>query len=187
MPSQWKRKRSVIRHYDRTAKTYDTQYGEEQDAKITAALESLNHTDSSAVLDAGCGTGLLFHHIANHAKLIIGIDTSKALLKQAKSKAPANTHVIRADADHIPFHDKTFTLVFAFTLLQNMPQPENTLEELKRVTRHNARIVITGLKKNFTKENFTQVLENADLEAVSMRIDEKLKDYIAVCRKRPTL
>jgi ubiquinone/menaquinone biosynthesis C-methylase UbiE len=185
MPNQWKQKRSTIRHYDRTARVYDTQYGEEQNTKITAALENLNQIDNTVVLDAGCGTGLLFPHVAKHARLIVGIDTALALLKQAKNKAPANTHIIRADADRTPFPDKAFTLAFALTLLQNMPQPKTTLEEIKRVTHQNASIIITGLKKNFTQENFIQLLENAQLEIVSMKTDEKLKDYIAVCHKHP--
>jgi ubiquinone/menaquinone biosynthesis C-methylase UbiE len=174
-----------MKHYDQTAKVYDKQYEEEQNAKIDAALESLTPTNNAIILDAGCGTGLLFKRVAVHAKLIIGIDTSLKLLKQAKNKIKTfnNIMLIQADADHMPFPDESFTVTFAFTLLQNMPKPNTTLEEIKRITSQNASTIVTGLKKNFSQESFTQLLENARLEIVNMKTDEKLKDFVAVCRK----
>jgi ubiquinone/menaquinone biosynthesis C-methylase UbiE len=184
MPNQWVRKRETIRHYDQTADTYDRQYAEEQNAKIAKALENLPKIDNAVTLDVGCGTGLLFHHIANYAKLIVGIDTSLRLLKRAKTRVFNNVMLIRADADHMPFRSNIFSFAFAFTLLQNMPDPHATLEEIRRITQKNALIAVTGLKKEFTQEAFTELLKDAKLEPLSTESDEKLKDYIAVCRKR---
>lgn len=183
MPSQWKQKRKSIRHYDQTAPTYDSQYQEEQEAKITAAFENLRLDSNAVILDLGCGTGIFFSHVAENAKLIMGIDTSLAFLKQARAKTARNAHIIRADADHQPFKADTFSHTFAFTLIQNTPNPLETLEELKRTARLNATIVITGLKKHFTLENFTQLLRKTDLEILSLITDDTLKDYIAICQK----
>jgi ubiquinone/menaquinone biosynthesis C-methylase UbiE len=186
MPDQWKQKQSTIRHYDQTAPAYDRQYREEQEAKITATLQNMPLMKDAIVLDTGCGTGLLFSHIAKQAKQIIGIDTSLNLLKQAKTKAKAkttkNTHIIQADADHQPFKADTFTHTFAYTLVQNAPDPARTLEELKRTAQPNATIVITGLKKHYTLENFTQLLANARFEIKALKTEEKLKDYVAICQ-----
>jgi ubiquinone/menaquinone biosynthesis C-methylase UbiE len=186
MQKQWKQKRSTIHHYDQTAPTYDSQYKEEQETKIQATLENLNIDHNAVVLDAGCGTGLLFNHITNQARLTVGIDTSLALLKQArtKSKIYDTTHIIRADADHQPFKTNTFTHTFACTLIQNTPNPTRTLEELRRVTKPNATIIITALKKHFLQKDYIQLLTNAKLEITTLRTDEKLKDYIAICAKR---
>jgi ubiquinone/menaquinone biosynthesis C-methylase UbiE len=186
MPNQWKQKRGIMNCYDRTARTYDTQYGEEQDAKIEAALENSHIDDGAMILDAGCGTGLLFRHVAKYARLVVGIDTSRNLLRQAKTKAKAygRIAIVRADADQMPFIAKAFTDAFALTLLQNTPQPVTTLKEIGRVTQPNAAIIITGLKKRFTLESFTQPLTHAQLEITSLRNSEKLKDYVFTCRKR---
>lgn len=189
MSKQWKQKRSAIRHYNQTAETYDTQYKEEQDAKIAAALENLRINNNAIILDAGCGTGLLFSQISKQAKLMVGIDMSESLLKQAKTKAKtkaetfSNVAIIKADADHTPFPANTFTHTFALTLIQNMPNANETLEEIKRITPQNATIIITGLKKHFTLEKFTQLLTNAELEIISLKTYEKMKDYVAICRK----
>jgi len=187
MPDQWKQKRSTIRHYDQTTETYDQQYMEEQDLKITAALEFLTQpVDKNAlILDAGCGTGILFPHIAKKVKQIVGIDTSTKLLKKAKdNKVYCNTALIKADADFLPFKTETFTYTFAFTLLQNTPNPQGTVEETRRVTRRDATLVITGLKKSFTQAAFVKLLEKARLEILALKTDDALKDFVAICRKR---
>jgi ubiquinone/menaquinone biosynthesis C-methylase UbiE len=186
MPNQWKQKRNTIRHYDQTAETYDQQYTGEQDLKIAAALESLTQPiDKNAViLDAGCGTGLFFPHIARKAKQTVGIDTSTELLKKAKTRAYHEIALIKAEADFLPFKAETFTHAFAFTLLQNTPHPQTTAEEIKRVTRRDATLVITGLKKYFTQTALVQLIEKARLEILALRTDKELKDLVAVCRKR---
>lgn len=185
MPNPWKQKRSTIRHYNITAETYDQQYMEEQNLKITTALKALPRSidGNSVILDAGCGTGILFPHIARKAKQVIGVDTAPNLLKQAKTKAATNTALIRADADFLPLKANTFTHTFALTLLQNTPNPKRTIEEIKRATCQDPTLIITGLKKHFAKTVFTKLLENAQLDILALRTDEKLKDFVAVCRK----
>jgi ubiquinone/menaquinone biosynthesis C-methylase UbiE len=187
MPNQWKQKRSAIRHYNRTAETYDQQYTEEQNLKITSALGALAQPvgKNAVILDVGCGTGTLFPHIARKTKQTVGVDASAELLKkaQARTKTHKNIALIRVDVDFLPFKAESFTHTFAFTLLQNMPNPEDTLEEIKRVTRRDARIVITGLKKHFTQTAFVGLLKDARLKILTLKTDEELKDFVAVCRK----
>jgi ubiquinone/menaquinone biosynthesis C-methylase UbiE len=188
MPNKWKQKQSAMRHYDLTSETYDHQYTEEQDLKIAAALEALAQPidENAVILDAGCGTGMLFLH-AQKARLAIGIDLSTKLLGTAKAKTKTylNIALIRADADFLPFKAQIFTHAFAFTLLQNAPNPHSTLREIRRVTLRDAPFVITGLRKSFTKIAFTRLLEKARLEVLALKTDNGLKDFVAVCQKRP--
>jgi len=174
-----------MRHYDRAAKVYDAQYSEEQEAKINAALKSLKLRDNAIVLDAGCGTGLLFPHIARAVRLVAGLDLSSSIMGEAKKRAKQlpNTALLRADADQMPFQDHTFDTVFAITLLQNTPNPHLTLEEIKRVSKSRAVIVATGLKKQFTLRSFTDLLHQARLNIKALETDERLRGYVAVCTK----
>ncbi len=87
---------------------------------------------------------------------------------------------MQADADHLPFKESGFDIVFAFTVLQNMPKPTETINELKRATKVDGRVVVTGLKKAFTLTNFMDLLESSGLTVVSFVDDENLKCYIAV-------
>lgn len=182
--ADWNKKRKVMQHYDNIATVYDTQYAEEQEAKIKAVLDEINLQPDNTILDIGCGTGILFKHIKNSAKLLIGLDTSLGLLKRAETQAKqyCNIVVIRAEADHTPFKNKTFHTIFAITLLQNMPNPAATLREIKRISKDNATIAVTALKKGFTKKTFTQLLENAELTLFTLKTDNKLKDYTTTCK-----
>ena len=182
--TEWSRKRRVIRHYDRIASIYDRQYAEEQEAKINAILPHMCLDEKSLVLDVGCGTGLLFPLIAFKVQSIIGVDASIKLLQEAKQHAIkfSNTHIIRADSDYLPLKSNIFNRVFAITLLQNTPNPLITLQEIKRVNKKRATIVATALKKKITKEKFTALLRNAQLEILTTIANDKLKDYIAICQ-----
>lgn len=177
---KWNQKHSVKHRYDVTADIYDSRYAEEQEAKYKAALEGLKVT--GAVLDVGCGTGLLFNQVAAQADTCAGVDISMKLLLKAKERAKPfhNVHVIQADADYLPFQSNCFNVVFAITVLQNMPKPAETLTELKRAAKHNGAIVVTCLKKAFSFEAFEALLRQAGLHAVSIKADEALKCYVAV-------
>jgi len=182
--SEWDKKRGVMHRYDLTAHIYDMQYAEEQTAKIGAALEGLKMEKHSLVLDAGCGTGLLFGYVADKAEATVGLDISRKILLQAKKRVKnfQNIHLILADADNMPLNENIFSHVFGITLIQNMPNPAKTLNEIRRVAKENAVIVVTGMKKAFTLEGFEGLLRDARLGIISLRY-ESLKCYVAVCTK----
>jgi ubiquinone/menaquinone biosynthesis C-methylase UbiE len=173
----------MMRSYDVTANIYDMRYAEEQEAKYAAALETVKLT--GAVLDVGCGTGLLFKHVADEAENAVGIDISKKLLLEARKRVHnhANFHLVRADADYLPFANDFFNVVFAFTVLQNMSTPVKTLKEMHRTAKVGASVVVTGLKKAFSKETFLELLEKAGFRLVSVKDGDNLKCYVAVCLK----
>jgi len=182
--SEWDRKRDVMHRYDLTAHIYDMRYAEEQTAKIEAVMKSINMEKASSVLDVGCGTGLLFEYVACKAEAIVGLDISRETLFQAKKRAKkfANVHLILADSDNVPLKEDVFSHVFALTLIQNTPDPLKTLNEIKRVTKENAVIVITGLKKKFPIKAFERLLHDAGLGVIALR-NASLKSHVAVCTK----
>jgi demethylmenaquinone methyltransferase/2-methoxy-6-polyprenyl-1,4-benzoquinol methylase len=182
--NEWKKKRALMHRYDLTAHIYDMQYAEEQKAKIEAALDGLKMKKRSLVLDAGCGTGLLFGYVANKAEATVGLDISKGILFQAKKRAKnfQNVHLIQADADNIPLKENIFSYVFGITVIQNMPDPAKTLNEMRRVAKEDAAIVITGMKKAFALIEFEELLRNAEFGIVALK-DEGLKCYVAVCTR----
>lgn len=181
--TEWNKKRNVMRRYDHSSSVYDIQYAEEQEAKIKAALNELRLKKRSLVLDVGCGTGLLFPHIAEDADLLVGLDFSSKILRQARKRARQHSCVtiLRADADFLPFPDETFNVVFAITLLQNMPNPLRGLYEIKRVAQNKAAVIATGLRKEFSREEFVQLLRRAKFEISVLKADEQLKGYVAIC------
>lgn len=180
----WKEKRGCMRHYDLQASIYNVQYLGEQNDKIEDILKHVVFSSNETVLDLGCGTGFLFPHINSKVGLLVGLDVSQKALREAKNrtKSISNIFLVRADADHTPFQDNVFDKVFAITVLQNMPKPEETLVEMKRTAKPHATFAVTGLKKKFTSESFAALLENAKLAVVSLNVDERLKGYVALCK-----
>ncbi len=175
-----------MHHYDQLATVYNAQYSEEQKAKIEAAVKNTELNQNEIILDVGCGTGLLFQHVAKSAKFIVGIDVSSKTLEKTKrnTRPLPNTTIIRADADYTPFKNQIFDQVFAITLLQNMPDPLQTLREIKRVSKNQSTIIITGLKKKFTQEHFTRLLKKAELKISTLKTNLQLKGHLAICKNK---
>lgn len=182
----WRKKRRVIRYYNRFARIYNLLHGQEQKLKIIESLKAINLNETDIVLDVGCGTGLLFSHINGLVETIIGIDISPGILKAAMKIAKnmggkSAINLLRADADYLPFKKGVFDKVFAITLLQNMPNPALTLSEITRVAKTNSEIIVTGLKKFFLKEDFLRVLSKAGMNPSIIDTDDGVKCYIAIC------
>ena len=169
-----------MRRYDLTAQIYDVRYCEEQEAKYRAALEGLSLESGSVVLDVGCGSGLFFNEVAGTLGKLVGVDASFKLLLIARERAKnfPSVYIVQADADYLPFREDVFSHVFAFTMLQNMPKPAKTLQELKLVSRSDAYFVVSGLKAAVSLETFGKLLEEAGLQVVSLRDYEVLRCYV---------
>ena len=185
---EWKEKRGTMRHYDRQAAIYDEQYVSEQNTKIEDTLNCIKFDSNELVLDLGCGTGFLFHRVAQNVKHLVGVDVSQNALKQAKkrTKNVSNIVLVRADADNTPFPNHTFDKIFAITVLQNMPDPKKTIIEMKRTGKPEAVFAVTGLKKKYTQENFVDILESAHLKVVKLNSSQQLKGHVVVCQKIET-
>jgi ubiquinone/menaquinone biosynthesis C-methylase UbiE len=177
----WRDKRKIMHSYDVTADIYDERYSEEQARKYSKALENVNLTTKS-ILDVGCGSGLFFIQVAKKANIVVGIDLSRKLLIKAKKHAKTlqNAFILQADADYLPFKDNLFENVFSFTVLQNMPNPPQTLLEVERVCKKDGWVVATGLKKAFPLEKFMDILEGSGLRIVAFVDEETINCYFAI-------
>ena len=177
----WKEKCAIMQRYDVTAEGYDELHSQEQKAKYDAALKNWKVT-FGFVLDVGCGSGLFFQEVSSQAEIVVGIDISRKLLQKAQEHAKEfeNVFVLQADADHLPFLNGSFNSVFAFTVLQNMPQPSETLLELKRIVSMDGRLVVTALKKAFALPVFMDLLEVAGFRVIEFVDDDALKCYVTV-------
>ncbi|UCG36608.1 MAG: class I SAM-dependent methyltransferase [Candidatus Bathyarchaeota archaeon] len=174
-----------MRYYNNIARFYDEVYGEEQELKIQAAIESLQLPIGSFVLDLGCGTGLLIPKLMRIAECIVCIDMSRTMIERVdlKTRRLENVHMILADADHTPLRQGDFDVIFAITLLQNMPDPNRTLREIRYNAKPEALIVVTGLKKHFSRKDFLKLLKEARLETKSPESDNILNCHVATCTK----
>jgi ubiquinone/menaquinone biosynthesis C-methylase UbiE len=174
-----------MKKYDITADIYDTRYAEEQAAKYKVTLGNLRRDKLGLVLDVGCGTGLLFDYIADKSKMVVGLDISRKTLLVAwkRKQVHDNVHLILADADNIPLINGTFDHIFAMTVIQNSPDPAKTLKEIKRSAEDSAEVIVSGLKRIFPKERFRKLLKHSGFRIASLKDEDNLRCYVAVCTK----
>jgi ubiquinone/menaquinone biosynthesis C-methylase UbiE len=180
----WKQKHRERNRYNRTAHIYDLRYQEEQRSKYKIILNGLNLDPTSSIMDIGCGTGLLLSELRG-VKEIVGLDISREMLQRAKRSASSidNTHLLLADADHAPLRSNHFDLVFAITLLQNMPSPPSTLQEIIRITKANASIAISVMQIHFPEDCFAKLLKASRMRAKLVTEGDNIKCHIAICKK----
>jgi ubiquinone/menaquinone biosynthesis C-methylase UbiE len=91
------------------------------------------------VLEAGCGTGILLHHVANVAKEAVGVDLSTGMMQHARSRG---LNVVQGDLLNLPFEDDYFDVVYSCKVLAHVPNTERVLAELDRVTRPGGRLLL---------------------------------------------
>jgi ubiquinone/menaquinone biosynthesis C-methylase UbiE len=104
--------------------------------------EYINSQDE--LLECACGTGAISVYIAPKCKKLTATDFSDGMLKQASQKCCNFNNVTfqKADITHLDFADASFDKVVAGNVIHLLPEPENALAELKRVTKPGGTIII---------------------------------------------
>lgn len=96
------------------------------------------------VLEIGAGTGLNFPYYYQ-AKQVDAIDpdpfmVQKSLKRRRAALIPIQTHL--AEAEKLPFADHTFDTIVATLVFCTIPNPEQAVKEMIRVSKPNARILL---------------------------------------------
>lgn len=182
------KKKNIIAKYNSTSSFYDDRYRIIQNSKFKLLLKNFKF-DNKIILDAGCGTGLLFEFVLRYNQRIfnrklryIGIDISWKMLKQFLSKINKRTSIKRVslilgDIENLPFREEKIHQIFAVTSFQNLHDIEKGLRELIRVGQQGTSLNLSILKKNLNLDNIYSYLksETADLNLIRL---EKVEDVI---------
>lgn len=97
------------------------------------------------VLDAGCGEGVLTCLVAQQGVDVVGVDISTPNLEAARRLATewgVQAQFLQADAENIPFPDNSFDVALSSHVLEHLPDLDEGLRELYRVTRSLALIAM---------------------------------------------
>ncbi len=121
-------------YYDDFATTYDRPRHSGYHAMIDelefAAIES--YARDKDVLEAGAGTGLILEKIARTARTAKGVDLSPGMAARARDRG---LDVVVGSVTELPFPDASFDLVCSFKVLAHVPEIQQAIRELSRVTR----------------------------------------------------
>ena len=94
--------------------------------------------DGKRVLDIGCGLGgALCAFLDKGASYVVGIEINKRRVRFSQEYIGnrAHSHLLAADASHLPFADRSFDLVLSESTFEHFQEPEGVLKEVGRVLR----------------------------------------------------
>ncbi|MDR3703406.1 MAG: methyltransferase domain-containing protein [Candidatus Sulfopaludibacter sp.] len=92
------------------------------------------------ILDIGCGTGQLTAEIAASGAEVTGIDSSPAMIEQARRNAPALRFEVR-DVCHMPYQAE-FDAIFSNAVLHWVPQADDAAASMARALKPGGRVAI---------------------------------------------
>ncbi|MDJ0272220.1 MAG: class I SAM-dependent methyltransferase [Candidatus Caldarchaeum sp.] len=150
--------------YDMLSEGYDELYGGEQRAKHHHAVDRVREA-VSRVCDAGCGTALLLETIRARLGPVeyVGFDTAANMLAKALLRADAFTHLVQADANHMPFRGKVFSHLFCLTVIHHL-KPQQFIQEAQRTT--TTKIIISQHKRLTPRLTDYPVEENETVDEI---------------------
>lgn len=113
---------------------------------LNEAIASLGIVErAAAVLDVGCGHGLIHPLLTkNRVSLhLTGVDVAGEVIDMARDQHPENTYATY-DGTTLPFEEGSFDLSFAICVIHHVPPPHwlDFLREMRRVVRPGGRVVV---------------------------------------------
>lgn len=135
--------------YDPVADSFAA-VAERYSAPLAARMGALaGLADDAEVLDVGCGTGVLAGAVLGRLGprgRLVGVDLSIGMLAGARrglrSPGEAAVRLVRADAEALPFADRSVDAVVSLFALLHFPAPAQALAEMYRVLRTGGRVVV---------------------------------------------
>jgi ubiquinone/menaquinone biosynthesis C-methylase UbiE len=106
-----------------------------------AVLQRLHLDEKTALLDAGCGSGLFLKMVSSTGAKIYGIDAAPGLLKLTKQRLPNGTFLLE-DLEEISFRENSFDLVTGFNSFQYAGDKVSALYQARRVVRKGGKIIL---------------------------------------------
>src|SRR5688572_3727570 len=136
--------REISAKYDRFAPWYDWLEGILNVLGLSGLRRRLLRRTSGNVLEVAVGTGKNLTYYPRDCR-IIALDLSNEMLNVARNKAAKlSVHVSFsvADAEALPFPDKSFDTVVSSLSTCTFPNPVAALEEMARVCRADGKILL---------------------------------------------
>jgi len=93
------------------------------------------------ILDLGCGRGDFLEPFKNEGFSIYGLDLSHNSLKKLQNKG-YNVKYCNFEENKIPFSKNYFDIVFSKSVIEHIANPENFLNEIKRILKTRGKLLI---------------------------------------------
>jgi len=128
--------------WQQAASQYDATFARATAPFVDALLEVTGVAAGTKVLDVCCGTGIVTAAAARRGARAVGLDFSAAMLNEARQAHP-QLPFDTADAEALPYADRSFDAVLSNFGIHHVPSPEKAIAEACRVLHLGGRIAFT--------------------------------------------
>ena len=126
---------------------------------LAPVLSTFAHRD---IVDLGCGTGRWLQHLeASAPRSLSGVDSSPAMLAEARKKCCKSTALIQASSAAIPLPDESADCVLASFLLSYIPHIPAFAGEIARILRPGGTLIISDLHPDATTYGWRRTFRSA--------------------------
>ena len=91
------------------------------------------------ILDVGCAYGFLIEQARELGLDAYGLEYSKYAIEKSKVKE----YIVHGSAESMPFPSLSFDVIFAFDVVEHLPNPEKAISEFSRVLKDNGILILT--------------------------------------------
>lgn len=146
-----------VRYHDEAAESYDAKWGidfgdngrRQVAAKLRKALGHEPERPFARALEIGAGTGYFSLNLLGLGVIerATATDISPGMLAALEASAAelgVEVETAVSDAEHLPFEDESFDLVFGHAVLHHIPDLRQAMSEFRRVLRPGGYIAFCG-------------------------------------------
>jgi ubiquinone/menaquinone biosynthesis C-methylase UbiE len=132
--------------FDRQAVRFETTFAGRHSAKMKKAALACVKPRRGALLDVGCGPGLLLAMLADSPELkLAGLDIAPEMVRIATERLHTRAEIKLGDAESLAWEDASFDYIFCVNSFHHYPNPKRVLSEFHRVLKPDGRLVIADL------------------------------------------
>ena len=189
------------RKFDKMASDYESSsYGSFSRSlynKVTLKAGIFKH---DFILDLGCGNGILLKKLKFYGAKLCGADISAEMIRYAQERLGDNAELKVTDSENLPWEDNYFDTIVCTLSFHHFPNPEKSLNEIRRVLKSKGRLIIgelafpglirilrncylrswfnkSGDVKIYSKNNWIKMLGNAGFKEIEI---EKTGSFTAL-------
>jgi len=136
-------------HFNDEAANWDDE-GKVKMMKLLAsqAMKVLKPQNDISIMDFGCGTGLFGLEFTDHAKSLLGIDTSEGMLEVFDKKTQGHDNFTSKNIDLESENlDQKFDLIVSSMAFHHLTNPYDVLVKFKSMINEGGKIAIVDLDK----------------------------------------
>jgi len=116
--------------------------------------------DAGKLLEMGAGLGHLLGLLQDDFQCI-GIDLAEYSIEQIKRNAPRAEGIVMSADDLSRFGDQEFGVVVALHLVEHLPDPENTIQQVNRILQPGGLFLFATPNPNYSLRRFKDVETDA--------------------------